>query len=143
MQTIEQTLSQTSLLDFEKDITQEIIAASKHPNQMKAAVMLSILADESMKALGTIDTSKMFEQVYNKVEELRKKHTELLPQLEEHRKQNRIIVDNIDEATSQLIHLDEEIACQLEEYDKLLGELVKARDALPIEDLKPSSSPVE
>lgn len=128
-------MSQMQLKDIEAEIKQEVAAIKNHGNRMKLAVFLSILTDESFKVLQEIDREAFVNQLREKLEKQIKEYQEKKTLFETHRKQNFVIASNIDEAASGVIQLDDEIKRLLSDYDEKLGEMVRARDLLPLEDL--------
>lgn len=135
MTDFEEMISQMQLKDIETEIKKQLTSIQCHKNRMKLAVFLSILTDESFKVLDKIDLTMFVKQLYERLDKQIKEYQEKMPILETHRIQNFAITNNISEATSRLVQLNNEIEHLLSDYDTMLSELVKARDLLPLEDL--------
>lgn len=140
MTDFKQMIEQMPLRDIEQEIHTQTAAAAAHPNRMKLAVMLSMIASEAIAAIDAIDTSALAPSLRQRLEQQRAAFEERRRAIEEHLGQNAAISQAIDGAEASLDDISRRATEALSDFDARLADLVRARDLLPIEDLKQPSA---
>ncbi len=128
-------MSDIGLKDIESEFKTQLQTIENHGNSMKRAVMLAIIAEESLRQLDSINTAPFISQLQERLQQLHDQYEKRLPQLETHRQLNMDILNQTDSVTSQLKELDERISRLLMKYDEQLKSVIVNRDKLQVENV--------
>ncbi|MBR4367134.1 MAG: hypothetical protein IKP43_10185 [Bacteroidaceae bacterium] len=128
-------MSDIGLKDIESEIQSQLQTVENNDNTMKLAVLLSIISEECLKRLDTIDTAPFVSQLQERLLKLHNEYEKRKPQLETHRRLNMEILQQTESANDQLRDLDERIPRLLTKYDEQLKSVITSRDKLQIENV--------
>ena len=128
-------MSDIGLKDIESEFKTQLQTIENHGNSMKRAVMLAIIAEESLRQLDNINTAPFISQLQERLQQLHDQYEKRLPQLETHRRLNMDILNQTESVTSQLKELDERISRLLTKYDEQLKSVIINRDKLQVENV--------
>lgn len=135
MTNLQEMLQSVRLADIEKELQDQISLLEADGFDVKLAILLSIMAEESLKRLESIDTTDFPKKLEQRIEELRKRHVEKLDTFKVHRVENAAIMKQLDAAATELPEIDRQVTGLLGRYDELLKQHVFERDTKPIGSL--------
>lgn len=121
------------LSEVESEIIKNIEAMMGYPHQLKLAVSLCVLAEQSGEALKKIDTTNFYDDIKRRIDNVEKECDDFIIQYSEHLKQNERISEQLDITANELQGVKQHIENALGEYDRMLKDLIEKRDRLPIE----------
>jgi len=128
-------MSDIGLKDIESEIQSQLQTVENNDNTMKLAVLLSIISEECLQRLDSIDTAPFISQLQERLLKLHNEYEKRKPQLETHRCLNMEILQQTESANDQLRDLDERISRLLTKYDEQLKSVITSRDKLQIENV--------
>lgn len=135
MTDLQTMMSDIGLRDIEAEIQSQLQTVENSDNTMKLAVMLSIISEECLQRLDSIDTEPFVSQLQERLQKLHNEYEKRKPQLETHRRLNMDILRQTESVNDQLRELDERIARLLTKYDEQLKSVIQSRDKLQIENV--------
>lgn len=132
MTNLQEMLQSVRLVDIEKELQDQISLLEADGFDVKLAILLSIMAEESLKRLENIDTTDFPKKLEQRIGELRKRYVEKLDTFKLHRVENGAIMKQLDAAATELPEIDRQVTDLLSRYDELLKQYVFERDVKPI-----------
>jgi len=127
-------ISSMPLRDIDAEIKRQIQSVRTSFDEVKAAILLSLLAEEAMNRLDTIDSSNFPSKLKARLDEIRAAHIARQALLNSHCTENKRVLQQI-EGTPEIATLDSQITDLLTRYDGLLADAVSERNLKPISGL--------
>ncbi len=128
-------LASMPLREVEAEIKNNIAAMAISPDtDVKAAVILSMLAGEAMEALDRIDASGFPAKLRAELDAARERYDSRRAAMHEHRTENRRVLDAIG-PDGELPALDAQVEQLLTRYDSMLAARVGERDSKLVGEL--------
>lgn len=134
MTDLKDMMKSMSLHDIDAEIKRQIESVPLGSDDVKAAIMLGTLAEESMTRLDAIDASAFPAKLKAQLDEIRAKHRARQELIHSHCTENKRLVLQI-EGSPEIATLDREISDLLTRYDALLADAVVERDPKPVSGL--------
>lgn len=122
------------LHDIDAEIKGQIQSVPLGSDDVKAAIMLGTLAEESMTRLDAIDASAFPTKLKAQLDEIRAKHRARQALIHSHCTENKRLMLLI-EGSPEIATLDREISDLLTRYDALLSDAVVEQDPKPVSGL--------
>lgn len=131
MDYLKELLQSKSLDEIEAHLQAQFASVADSTFEVKLAIMLAMLGEMSIAALGRIDTASFPKRLAERLDSLNAERRDTLLQFIEHQRENRRVVEQIEAAGAELPALNSQIEQLLERYDALLRRFVTERDSLP------------
>lgn len=128
---LQEMLQSVRLTDIEKELQDQISLLEADGFDVKLAILLSIMAEESLKRLENIDTTDFPKKLEQRIGELRRRYAEKLETFKLHRVENGAIMKQLDAADTELPEINRQVVDLLSRYDELLKQYVFERDVKP------------
>lgn len=122
------------LRDIEAEIKRQTAAVPLGQDDVKAAILLSMLADEAMKRLDAIDTSAFPSKLKARLDEIRAAHAARQAAIHSHCTENKRVMQQI-EGSPEISVIDTQLSELLVRYDGLLADAVRECGSKPVSAL--------
>ena len=125
-----------SIAEIKETINQFVDSARDYADtdKLKLTFVLLNLIQEGTSVLRTISVNDFTKQINERIDEVEKEYKTLSDEYNVHFKQdNEIVSILIDKEDKKLASLQNDINNLLSKYDSIIKEIVKIREALPIE----------
>lgn len=114
-------ISQKKLAEIESDIKKEIDDIVKYPDNLKATIMLSIIAESCIEGIMQLDTNNFAGQIEAYIDKTKEKHDRYIKQIERDIKRYNTTLCNIGDYDTDISLLKSEAEEALKRYRKKLS----------------------
>ena len=122
-------------LVLEKEIIEQIDSAIAHPDRLKAAIMLCMLSESSMKALRVIDTKGFVDAMNERMTVIHRDYDDSLAATISQLREDSKVLEHIEEAEGNLNTLRKEAEEAVNRFEMGLKSIVKANDNKTVNEL--------